>query len=728
MKKALSVNVLEDWLKHRKDVSDSRQVLILEGVIKGSAPSSLHPSAHGAQASNIIDQSRLYNALQTIDSIYANCLLVTRYLNDIESPFENAIAARSLGHQQGFEYDVVVLDCMAGWHPNQLYNSAGLVKASGLLVLLTPAHSNWPEYFASQTQIKFSYGDTHKVSYFSELLLSIFNEDKQVAWWTNEKQCLPVLESASARTESTQGLNTHSATLKLSNGQTAVLEHVLHSWQRKTKSCHLVTGSRGRGKTTLLAKAIELSLKIHDEIGYSKLILCTPTPLQNDLIKSYMCESTRESKKIISIAPDQIDKVGANDVLFIDEAASIAPWMLTKLCQQAAHALMCSTMQGYEGSGKGLLYRWLPSYEGEIVHHQLEQAFRWRANDPLEQLMDNLFLPQPLMGDLAKREDTKLGLHKIDKQALVNDPDLYRTCFALLQNAHYQSTPIDHMRMLDAQDNQLWVYANQNEGKTIASSIVGIICTIEEGGANTFSDAQLIKDIAFGQRRLQGHMTIQALALHLAEERITSQMVYRIHRIAVQANMQKQGIGSAMLRALSKQSGEKSEASLSAAFGVTDALHGFWSKNDFTLVKMGQRKDSSSGALTGYYVKTNSQLHLTFKHLFEVSLQLDLNYLKHYQKALYMLIPLVIQNLQTESKIDTETMAYITRKLNLFLCDKLSYTMVKSLLLFISGKFDDEKLLSLLEQLHTKHLHKHEKERLAIEIKERLNPLIVGYS
>ncbi|MCV5746886.1 hypothetical protein OFN42_42405, partial [Escherichia coli] len=41
-----------------------------------------------------------------------------------------------------------------------------------------------------------------------------------------------------------------------------------------------------------------------------------------------------------------------------------------------------------------------------------------------------------------------VSLSKVDKQALVHQPNLLRECFALLVNAHYQTSPNDLLHLL----------------------------------------------------------------------------------------------------------------------------------------------------------------------------------------------------------------------------------------------------------------------------------------
>jgi tRNA(Met) cytidine acetyltransferase len=742
MKKGLCVNDLDQWLKRRKQVSDFRQILILEGVAakpqntpnkERTKPLSSEPS----KQVSIVERSALYNALQSIDEHYQDCLLVTRFLDDIETPFTHCIAARSLGHQQGFEYDALVLDCMAGLHPNQLYNAAGLVKKSGLLVLLAPSPSKWPKYFASHTQIKFSQGDSHELSYFAQLLLAYFSDKYDIAWWTEEKKHLSVCDHVVSAPLMQNSSSHYSESFTLSSAQQAILDKVEASWslsehQQVQSSCHLITGARGRGKTSLLARIAEQGIESHAKQRFSEVILCTPSPLQNELIQHYMDESYSSSSQLVSIAPDQVERVTQNSLLLIDEAASIAPWLLTTLCNKAAHSILCSTTQGYEGSGKGLLYRWLPNFQGNIVHHQLMQSFRWLEHDPIERLFTAIFEPESTFSPVALTDTNNFQLYKVGKQDFIDDPELYASCFALLQTAHYQSTPIDHMRMLDANDHQIWLYASGNE-KPHANSIVGVICTIEEGGELIFDDVKLRQDVASGRRRLQGHMTSQALALHLASEQVLTHPVCRVHRIAVQPSLHRQGFASAMLKALRAQLNSESgprEVSLSSAFGITDALYDFWASNGFSLVKIGQRKDSSSGTLTGYLVDTNSPLYISNKVLFKDCVYLDLAYLHTYQNALHDLLPPSIISLEHKLSTSPALNNFILSKLHSFMTDELSYTMLKSVLHHlstsqtlhpvISNTEGQLEITTALQALHTKHLSKSEKLEYVSKLKNAI--------
>jgi tRNA(Met) cytidine acetyltransferase len=578
-------------------------------------------------------------------------------------------------------------------------------------VLITPPRKVWTQYYATNSIIRFSYGDRHQKSLFAEYINHSLSADKKVAWHCPENSLLPVIKDTSP------SITLQSSTaVVLSKKQNSILQAISQSWIEHTKSCHFISGARGRGKSTLLAKVCEQLLLDDQQKLFTQIAICAPSQTQRDIIKGYIPKIARHKSKLLSIAPDQTEDLTEDTLLIIDEAASIAPSLLTQLCERTKHSIICATTQGYEGSGKGLIYRWLPNASKTINTYKLSEPFRWRDNDALEAIMESIF--EPKLPPLQLPAPESLKLHLLDKHTLLEQTALIKGCIALLQQAHYQSTPADILRMLDADDHQIWCFSDAKMPANSAS-LMGVICTITEGGAELFSDEVLCEHIAIGKRRVQGHMGLQAITSGIHEKEILTYKTCRIHRIAVRPEHQGQNIGSSMLACLHEQRTQLAIDGFSSSFGINKRLENFWRKNNYALIKVGHRKDTSSGSITGHYLHKSSQLYECFSDVMRAHVDIDIQYLR----ALGGELKLVLPSLYTDTDVDdASTQIQLAHtKLQLFSQNIISYAMAKPAIFYIAKQFKHSMLMTLFEKLHTKHLSKTDKQELLNELTIRVN-------
>lgn len=152
-----------------------------------------------------------------------------------------------------------------------------------------------------------------------------------------------------------------------------------------------------------------------------------------------------------------------------------------------------TTIHGYEGCGRGFTLKfqqWLKQQRAGTAFYHLEQPIRWSKDDPLENWLFDTFL---LNAELTPTEtvlSSDVKLSKIDKTQLISNPELLRTCFALLVNAHYQTSPNDLMLLLE--DEAIQLFAAFNHGDCL-----GCMLTVCEGEL----EPTLIESIQQGNRR-----------------------------------------------------------------------------------------------------------------------------------------------------------------------------------------------------------------------------------
>lgn len=287
------------------------------------------------------------------------------------------------------------------------------------------------------------------------------------------------------------------------------------------------------------------------------------------------------------IAPDELLALLPEcDLLLVDEAAAIPVPMLQQMTAHFHRLVFSSTIHGYEGCGRGFTLKfvdWLRKQRAGMKTCHLKQPIRWCEGDILESWLYQAFvLDAELMAPPSVVAQEFL-LKKIAKHELVSNPSLLRDCFALLVNAHYQTSPNDLLHLL--QDECSSIYVATSEKK-----IVGVIMTVEEGSL----DDSIISDIQLGRRRPPGHLAPVTIINQLGMPDVGRLSTLRIMRIAVHPELQNKGLGKRMLTQL-EQSLPSHVNYLSTSFGLTDELLRFWNSVGYQPIRLGTMRDAASG-------------------------------------------------------------------------------------------------------------------------------------
>ncbi|MBU2899278.1 tRNA(Met) cytidine acetyltransferase TmcA [Vibrio hepatarius] len=362
----------------------------------------------------------------------------------------------------------------------------------------------------------------------------------------------------------------------------------------------VMTADRGRGKSSALGlAAAELMNQRSIRICITAPSLATVTPVfehaqihvKNCIIKKGRVSNSNASLEFI--APDELLRGQPDcDLLLVDEASAIPVPMLQKMVEFYNRAVFSTTIHGYEGCGRGFTIKfenWLRKTRPGTAFFHLNQPIRWAENDPLENWLFETFLLDTDLKTLVALEQVEVRLEKVSKQQLVNQPHILRELFALLVNAHYQTTPNDLMLLLEEEEIDLYAVVSSD-------TYVGCIMTINEGGL----EESLIKSIQRGQRRPKGHLVPVTLANHLGISQAACQRSTRIMRIAIHPDIQRTGIGTEILSQFLQSSDVDF---VSTSFGATAELIRFWAKSGFSPVKMGTQRDQASGCHSIIMVK-----------------------------------------------------------------------------------------------------------------------------
>ncbi|PQJ42411.1 DEAD/DEAH box helicase [Vibrio campbellii] len=357
----------------------------------------------------------------------------------------------------------------------------------------------------------------------------------------------------------------------------------------------VLTADRGRGKTSALGIACAQLL----EQKPLRILVTAPSIKAIEPVYQHaqrMLSTAERVKKdrleagqgyIQFIAPDELlSALPECDLLLVDEAAAIPVPMLKQITEQYHRLVFSTTIHGYEGCGRGFTLKfvdWLQKQRPGMKLCHLQQPIRWAVNDNLESWLYQAFLLDAELTPSQPAELDDISLINLRKSALISNPSVLKTCFALLVNAHYQTSPNDLLHLLQDEHCQIYVAQNNNE-------IVGVMLTVEEGNL----DSNLVKDIQLGKRRPKGHLTPVTLINQLGYADVGALSTLRVMRIAVHPDLQGQGIGQQMLKLL-EQTTAPHISYLSTSFGATEELIAFWKLSGFESIRLGSMRDAASG-------------------------------------------------------------------------------------------------------------------------------------
>ncbi|MGS6554245.1 GNAT family N-acetyltransferase, partial [Escherichia coli] len=134
-----------------------------------------------------------------------------------------------------------------------------------------------------------------------------------------------------------------------------------------------VTAARGRGKSALAGQLIS-------RIAGSAIVTA-PAKAATDVLAQFAGEKFR------FIAPDALIASDEQaDWLVVDEAAAIPAPLLHQLVSRFPRTLLTTTVQGYEGTGRGFLLKFCARFP-HLHRFELQQPIRWAQGCPLEKMV-----------------------------------------------------------------------------------------------------------------------------------------------------------------------------------------------------------------------------------------------------------------------------------------------------------------------------------------------------
>lgn len=475
------------------------------------------------------------------------------------------INGNNVGYKQGnqllgTELSCLIFDDADGFDADSITAASGALRGGGLFFLLLSQHNNLMYQWLENALV-------------DQITLS-------------ENHPLPELpfKGKSQDSETDYPEQSHAVSLveQVSNGH--------------RKRPLVLTADRGRGKSSALGMAAA-KLMMQKRL---KIVVTAPArravqPIFEHAIRELNSATDARSNHIEFegssleyIAPDVvIDTLPECDLIMVDEASAIPVPLLIQMAERYSRIVLSTTIHGYEGCGRGFtlkFFKWLDAHRPDWKKWHLNQPIRWSENDPLERWIFDTFLLDAESRVLPAEVDiTCLELKQITKRDLVNSVQLFRDIFALLVNAHYQTTPNDMVQLLNDEEVELFIVSSSNY-------VFGAMVVKSEGGL----DNRLITDIMTGSRRPKGHLAPSLLISHLGEESPAQSLSLRIMRIVVSPEHQSKQLGSLMLTKLNSQVENRYDF-LSTSYGVSKELLRFWKANQFSPMRLGVSRDQASG-------------------------------------------------------------------------------------------------------------------------------------
>ncbi len=459
----------------------------------------------------------------------------------------------------GREFRHAVFDARRGLAVDALAALAGTLRAGSWLVLLVPAWSLW-ETLPDADSLRWSERrdpiiTPHFIAYFRHSLLT----DPGVALVRQgEDVILAPLPALPPWWPPAPGPT---------DEQQALLSRLLAA----DAGVFVLTAPRGRGKSTLAGMLAARSGGCCWATAPSKDTAAVLERHAGDLVRFF--------------APDALllrcRHHRAADWLLVDEAAAIPMPLLRELLDYFPRVLLTTTVQGYEGSGRGFLLKFCATL-ARWHHLSLEQPLRWAKDDPLERWLGaTLLFDEPAERAVAPPDAAPVLTRPVQARWRSHPREL-QDFYQLLAGAHYRTTPLDLRRLMDA-PGQRFIAARTGD------RLAGALWSVDEGGLSP----ALAHEVWAGRRRPPGSLVAQSLAAHGGLWTAPCLRSRRISRIAVAAAGRRRGLGRQLVARMVAGAAELDFVSVS--FGLTDDLWRFWRAVGFQLVHIGTHLEASSG-------------------------------------------------------------------------------------------------------------------------------------
>jgi tRNA(Met) cytidine acetyltransferase len=506
----------------------------------------------------------------------------------------------------GAEHSILAHEISDPMDASLLAALAGTVKYSGVLILAVPfaLNNNNSSSFSDNdnTQLLTFNQQRQPISNFSHRFTKLLKAaeekyPKDIVLARYQPGSMTLKETQS-RLHSSHTAHKHLRSCQeltlAQDEQDSLLQTACTQLVEQKSLCISIIGKRGRGKSALTAR---IANWLHDQDVAYRISAVHSSAL------STFHKITDHSSDVYFIPVQELGKC-VIDTLIIDEASNMSLALLLELMTNHNRLILCTTVEGYESSGRAFELRTQHSIKQNFEAQLLlspKEPWRWLTDDPIESLIDSLVLNGAKSAsqsmdcsdsnfDEVVNEDI-FSIINITQQNLLDNEQELENVFGILRETHYQTTVKDLQHLLDGKDTLLWVL----EEKKSQNILAVLLLTLERGIEHSLHDAILRK-----QRRLPHHLLTQLLAQTAnSTDHLTSGFA-RVVRISVAQSMRRKGIGSVLLKHVERELINDSEAcngihAIGASFANDSTSVKFWLHNGYTTFHKGYRKNPRTG-------------------------------------------------------------------------------------------------------------------------------------
>ncbi|VVA50435.1 tRNA(Met) cytidine acetyltransferase TmcA [Serratia ficaria] len=514
------------------------------------------------------------------------------WVGDAPPPEVPALASGAVRQLLGQERLHAVFDATQGLDVEALAALSGALRAGSWLLLLTPPWRRWHQLPDADSLRWSDCPQPITTPHFIQHLQRHLAADGEVTLWRQDEalSLAPLPERARWRPPS--GLPTVE--------QQAILTQLL----KAESGIWVLTAARGRGKSTLAGMLVANSPLTCWITG--------PSRAATDVAAEWAQGRAQFWAPDALLAHCREHRVSQADWLLVDEAAAIPGPLLQQLVSHFPRVLLTTTVQGYEGTGRGFLLKFcagLPAFHPL----SLQQPMRWAQGDALERVIDHALLFNELPE--WRPAGQAVSFCQAEQRELCAEPQRLARFYALLSSAHYRTSPLDLRRLMDAPGMHFALAQAERE-------VVGALWLADEGGLS----AELAHEVWAGRRRPRGNLVAQSLAAHGGQWWAPTLRSRRITRIAVLPALRRQGIARRMIEEQRRRA--QGLDFLSVSFGYTEPLWRFWQSCGFELARIGSKPEASSGCYTAMAILPLSEQGEALRHAAHKRLARDWRWLQ----------------------------------------------------------------------------------------------------
>jgi tRNA(Met) cytidine acetyltransferase len=542
-----------------------------------------------------MDEALACDYAQALEHTIGPCLWLNPRLASKSPDLGSALTATQANQALGSNRCGVIYNAHEEFNATAFCALSGTIEAGGVLVLLVPELDQWVHH-GDQQLLAYEQTPDHSYSFFKRWWINLWPSHDAIYVYHGlglNTELKPLLTRPEKMPLATQ------PALQPSPQQSQIIHQLIQAYNSQEPAVYCLNAKRGRGKSSCLGWVVA-ALSNTDRtntLQYGPVLVTAPS---KRAFASMQFTAGADPINFWAVDALLAHKPQAG-MLIVDEAAALPLSQLALLAQTYELLVLCSTQDGYEGSGQGYrlkLPRLLADLGRPVKQLSLHQPMRWSENDPLEAMVLQSFLcDQQICQQTGQQKDQQL-LHKntdkadlqglqhqcLSNATLAGNSHLLHQVYGLLMLAHYQTTPQDLRQLLDHGTAQVHVWL-------LGKQIVGVAWISVEGGF----DVDLAGQVELGKRRVQGHLLAQILAQQAGFAQAAQLCSWRIQRLAVLPKLQGLGLGSRMLVQLQQLAAEQQLDYLGASFAAAPELLNFWYSNAYQAVWFGVKADAATG-------------------------------------------------------------------------------------------------------------------------------------